>query len=200
LFGGYDWQVARLWLTGVEGDIAFGNSTMSRGGIPGTYGDGSAAAVSLLPGVEAQQADSATVKFGWDGSVRARLGYLSSPNVLVYGTGGIAFQQVSVTAACNGTAASFCGSVGRQFIFGYTEPPKSETISTTRTGWTIGGGVEAALSGNWFGKAEFRYADFGHLSHSFFAGTLDEVDVSLHPQTYTVLGGVGYKFAATAIR
>jgi opacity protein-like surface antigen len=201
LFGGYDWQVARQWVTGVEGDIAFGNSSMSRGGIPGTYGNGAGPAFFIMPGVEAQQADSATVKFGSDGSVRARLGYLSTPNVLIYGTGGVAFQQVSVTAACSGTAASFCGSVGRYLIVGYTEPPTSETLSTTRTGWTVGGGVEAALSGNWFGKAEFRYADFGHLSHSFFAGTVDdEVDISLHPQTYTVLGGVGYKFAATAIR
>jgi outer membrane immunogenic protein len=73
----------------------------------------------------------------------------------------------------------------------------TESFSAVRTEWTLGGGVEAVLSGNWFGKAEFRYANFGQVSHNFFAGTLDEVDMNLHPQTYTVLGGIGYKFSAT---
>jgi opacity protein-like surface antigen len=200
VFAGYDWQVARQWVTGIEADVALGDSSMRRGGIPGTYGDGSGAAALIAPGDEAQQADSAAVKFGRDGSARARLGYLSTPNVLVYGTGGIAFQRVSATVTCNGTVSSFCGSATRSVFPGFTEPAMAESFSTTRTGWTVGGGVEAALTGNWFGKAEFRYADFGHLSHNFFAGTLDEVDVSLHPQTYTVLGGVGYKFNATAMR
>jgi opacity protein-like surface antigen len=195
-FAGYDWQVARQWVTGIEANVAFGDSSMSRGGIPGTYGNGSGAAALIAPGVEAEQADSAAVKFGWDASARARLGYLSTPNVLVYGTGGIAFQRISATASCNGTVSSFCGSAARNFIPGFTEPPMTESFSAVRTGWTLGGGVEAVLSGNWFGKAEFRYANFGQVSHNFFAGTLNEIDMNLHPQTYTVLGGIGYKFNA----
>ncbi len=196
VFAGYDWQVTRQWVTGIEADVAFGDSSMRRRGIPGTYGDGSGAAALIAPGVEAEQADSAAVKFGWDGSARARLGYLSTPNILVYGTGGIAFQRISATASCNGTVSSFCGSVARTIFLGFTEPPMTQSFSAVRTGWTLGGGVEAVLSGNWFGKAEFRYADFGHVGHDFFAGTLDEVDMNLHPQTYTVLGGIGYKFSA----
>jgi outer membrane immunogenic protein len=194
IFVGYDWQIARQWVTGGEADIAFGNSSMSRGGIPGTFGNGSSATALLLPGIEAGQADSTTVKFGWDGSIRARLGYLATPNVLVYGTGGVAFQQISVTAACTATIGSYCGFIARAFVPGFIEPPRNETASTVRTGWTIGGGVEGALAGNWLGKAEFRYADFGHFSHNFFAGTVDEVDMNVRAQTYTVLGGIGYKF------
>ena len=97
LFAGYDWQVAPKWVTGIEGDIAFGDSSMRRGGIPGTYGNGCCGGVWLcVPGIEAEQVDSATVKLGWDASMRARLGYLTTPNILVYGTGGVAFQQMSV--------------------------------------------------------------------------------------------------------
>jgi opacity protein-like surface antigen len=197
-FVGYDWQVARHWVTGVEGDLSFGNSSMSRGGIPGTFGNGSAPAFFALPGIEALQADSSAVKFGWDGSIRARIGYLFTPSVLMYGTGGVAFQQLSVTANCSGFVTSWCDSA-RRFFTGLPviEPPKSETASTVKTGLTVGGGVESVLTGNWLGKAEFRYANFGRFNHAFFAGTIDEVDMNVHPQTYTFLAGVGYKFHGT---
>ncbi|HEX4410154.1 MAG TPA: outer membrane beta-barrel protein [Xanthobacteraceae bacterium] len=183
---GYDWQLTSKWVSGIEGDMNFGNSNMERAGIPGTYGNGSAAAgLFILPGVEAEQADSAAVKLGWDASIRARLGYLTTPNVLVYGTGGVAFQEMSMTAECNGTLNSYCRFLAR---------PQTETITKVKPGWTIGGGVESILSGNWTGKLEFRYADFNRLNYSFFGGTLNVVDVSLHAQTYTALAGIGYKF------
>jgi outer membrane immunogenic protein len=179
---------------------------MTRGGIPGTYGNGNAAANADLPGIEAEQLDSSSVKFGWDSSVRARVGYLSAPDILVYGTGGIAFQQVSVGASCNPTAFntinggpnSFCGfplfsNTGTAVL----EPANSERFSTVRAGWTPAAGLEGVLTGNWIGKLDFRYADFGHVNHNFFARTADEVDTSTHLQTYTVMAGLGYKFNGT---
>ena len=36
--------------------------------------------------------------------------------------------------------------------------------STTKTGWTVGGGIEARLSGNWTGKIEYLYMDLGTVS------------------------------------
>jgi opacity protein-like surface antigen len=184
IFVGYDWQIARRWVVGVEGDIAFGNSSMSRGGIPGTYGNGYVASLGFLPGTDAEGVDSTTVKFGWNGSMRGRVGYLAFPTVLVYETGGVAFQRVSVGATCDGSISSSClDGVAR-----------SETASTVRTGWTVGGGLEAILAGNWLGKLEFHFADFGHFNHAFFAGTADEVDTSVHLRTYTFLAGIGYKF------
>jgi outer membrane immunogenic protein len=171
---------------------------MTRGGIPGTFGNGSAAAALLTPGIEALQADSSTVKFGWDGSVRARVGYLSTPTVMVYGTGGVAVQQMTVAAACSGFITSWCDSALRGF-FGvpFIEPPRSQTASVVKGGWTAGGGVEGILTGNWLGKVEFRYADFGHYNHNFFVNTLDEVDATVHARTCTILAGIGYKFNGT---
>src|SRR5262249_20702680 len=37
----------------------------------------------------------------------------------------------------------------------------------TKTGWTVGGGLEYRLAGNWTAKAEYLYMDLGSLSHSF---------------------------------
>jgi outer membrane immunogenic protein len=38
------------------------------------------------------------------------------------------------------------------------------TLHSTSAGWTVGGGVEAALFGNITGKLEYLYADLGSLS------------------------------------
>ena len=43
------------------------------------------------------------------------------------------------------------------------------SASTTRVGWTVGGGLEYALTNNWLIRAEYRYSQFGHSS--FFADT-----------------------------
>ena len=36
--------------------------------------------------------------------------------------------------------------------------------SNTKTGWTVGGGIEGRLSGNWTGKIEYLYMDLGTVS------------------------------------
>lgn len=79
----------------------------------------------------------------------------------------------------------------------FIEPPRSQTASVVKGGWTAGGGVEGILTGNWLGKVEFRYADFGHYNHNFFVNTLDEVDATVHARTCTILAGIGYKFNGT---
>jgi outer membrane immunogenic protein len=77
---------------------------------------------------------------GVQGSIRGRVGY-AWDRVLIYGTGGVAF-------------AGFNGSISTPF--GY------DSASTTRVGWTVGGGLEYAVTNNWSIRAEYRYAQFGH--------------------------------------
>ena len=155
---------------------------MTEAGIPGTFGNAFPGAKTK--GIEAEGADSSSVTLGWDGSVRARLGVLASPNFLIFATGGVSFQRVEVGAACDGTAASWCS-------FGF---PKSQTSSMVKTGWTAGGGVEGPLAGEWMGRFEVRYADYGHVNTTFFAGTGDDVTTSVSLRTLTLLAGVGHKF------
>ena len=39
--------------------------------------------------------------------------------------------------------------------------------STTRWGWTVGGGIEWAFSQNWSVAGEYRYTDFGNRATTF---------------------------------
>ena len=43
----------------------------------------------------------------------------------------------------------------------------TDTPSEVRFGWTVGGGIEYALSPNWSVKAEYNYMDFGSQNYSF---------------------------------
>lgn len=173
IHGGYNWQFASLWVAGVETDVAWGNSSKTLVGIPGTLFPGQNPALLAV--------DSSTVTANWDGSVRGRIGFLASPTVLIYGTGGVAWQQISVTANCS-LGGPWCAVT------------RSESFTTTKTGWTIGGGAEATFWGNWLGRVEYRYADYGHVDHSFFANTIDQVGMTESLRTHTVLVGLGYKF------
>jgi opacity protein-like surface antigen len=186
LYAGYNWQFATKWVTGFEGDIGAGSSSrMTRGGIPGTFGNGFNA--FFFPGIEAEGVDSATVKLGWDGTVRGKIGMLVAPTILFYGTAGAAFQQISVSATCDGSINSWCVVA------------RNQSFSTVRTGWTAGAGLEGVLTGNWLGKVEVRYADFGRFNNRFFVGTVDEVVTNVHVQTYTALAGIAYKFGPSVV-
>lgn len=79
-------------------------------------------------------------RLDWFGTLRARAGIATGP-VLSYLTGGLAYGDVKTTLTpYGGSSISFGG---------------------TRTGWVAGSGVEAALGGNWTGKIEYLYLDFG---------------------------------------
>src|SRR5947207_11385615 len=110
---GYIWRVTPSWAVGVEGDLGWGDSSKSSAGIPGTCCAG-----------------SASVKEGWDGSIRGRVGYLLAPAWLLYATGGIAWQGIEVNASCGAGKNSFCIST------------HTESASTTATGWILGAGLE----------------------------------------------------------
>jgi outer membrane immunogenic protein len=81
---------------------------------------------------------------GIQGSIRGRLGY-AFDRVLIYATGGVAFAGVD-------------GSISTPF--GYT------SISNTRVGYTVGGGLEYAVTNNWSIRAEYRYSNFGTSSNN----------------------------------
>lgn len=177
-YAGYNWQFAPQWVVGLEGDFAAGSRKASQGGIPGTFGTS-----GIATGLLAANHDSAFVKQGWDGSIRARLGVLVTPSLLLYGTGGLAFQQVEVGANCDGTFRSWCLA------------PHAQSFTSVRTGWTVGGGAEIMLAQRWMMRAEYRYADFGSMTETFFpAGSADQVRMNARLRTSTALGGIAYKF------
>jgi outer membrane immunogenic protein len=168
----------------VEADVAWGRNDKTLAGIPGTFGPGGQ---GVGPG--AIDFDNSSVRLGWDGSLRARAGFLVAPTWLVYVAGGLAWQQAHINATCFGSAAnaSWCAAV------------RDETFSTTRLGWTIGIGAEAVIWGNWLVRAEYRFADYGNVDHTFFAGSGgDEVYMRESLRTHTASVGLAYKFGAGA--
>lgn len=88
------------------------------------------------------------------GSIRGKVG-LAWDRALIYATGGVAFggfnTDVSVANAALG-------------IFG------NGNVSTTRVGWTVGGGVQYAVTNNWSVFAEYRYTNWGSINTGPFGG------------------------------
>lgn len=112
----------------------------------------------------------------WTGSVRGQLGVASGP-LLAYVTGGAA-----VIALKGCTQAT----VGAPCIAG-------DIFSDDRWGWTIGGGLDYALAGNWSARVEYLFADYGARTYATGAGAgLVRVDL----RTNVVRGGLSYKFGS----
>ncbi|MSO67054.1 MAG: porin family protein [Pseudolabrys sp.] len=57
---------------------------------------------------------------------------------------------------------------------------------STKAGWTVGGGVEAALAGPWTAKVEYLYVDLGR------GGSIAGSDASF--KTNIVRAGLNYRF------
>jgi len=171
---GYMFYGAPEWLAGFAAEFAYYNVFMDPG-IPGT-----GAAIILGD----RSADSASVRANWAFSLLARLGYLVTPTTQVYGIGGVSW--LNMDAAINCTGPGVCGSNGIT--------PFSQTNSATKAGYTIGGGIETILSGNWRGKMEYRYSDYGKFSTDFGnrAGLALAADIDVH--THTLMFGLIYGF------
>src|SRR5882757_5342913 len=149
---GYNWQVNQFVL-GVEADAV------------GTGLKGSSATASRTIGAPifaVPVTQTVTVDFGhveWMASFRGRAGFAVN-QALFYVTGGGAVAEFggSRTTLVNGPGISI---------------PAAGTYvannggSTTRWGWTVGGGIEWAFNQNWSVAGEYRYTDFGNRGTTF---------------------------------
>jgi outer membrane immunogenic protein len=180
---GTNWQVAPRWVVGVEGDVGFSNSQGQIRAIPGTSGIIAPAAVASN--------DSVTMKENWDAGLRARLGFAVTPSVLVFGTGGLAWQNVQVNMNC--TTMGICGAIGI--------PAFSANASTTMSGWSVGGGIDVKLSERWSARGEYRYANFGSWQTAFTspAGPVGlSVTADITMRTQMMLFALIYAFGGSA--
>jgi opacity protein-like surface antigen len=102
-----------------------------------------------LPPLCAAFAASYAQKLPWFGTLRPRIGYALG-NWLFYATGGGALGQVDTSA----TAA-----VG-SFV-------ATNNHSQTRSGWTLGGGVEVGFAPGWSAKIEYLHVDLGSRTTTY---------------------------------
>lgn len=110
VFGGYQWQQENF-VYGAEADLGYN-------GVKGSSN-----------GIEA--------KGGLEGSLRARLGYAVTPEILLYGTGGLAGKNQKIEDA-------------------------TTSESKAMFGWTAGVGTDIKITDNVFGRVEYRYTDYGN--------------------------------------
>jgi outer membrane immunogenic protein len=100
-------------------------------------------------------------------TARGRVG-IAADRWLPYVTGGLAVGDIKAT------------------VPGFTG------IDKTNAGWTAGGGLEFAVTGNWTAKAEYLYVDLGHAGCSVDCGLPLGNNVGL--TTNVVRGGLNYRF------
>ena len=177
---GYNWQTGAFVL-GVETD--FDGSTVSKDfhfsstpfGGPGIFG-GDVLNVN------------AKASLDWLGTTRGRVGFVVTPDnrLMIYATGGVAYgggsSHFNVFDSANGLF--FAGSP-----------------SSTRVGWTIGGGVEYAITNNITIRGEYLYADLGSNTINtvgnaavteFFPGSVATARFSYNASIFRA--AVNYKF------
>ena len=178
IFGGQvgcDYQFATNWVVGIQGDFAGARLTGDRFCSP-FFCD------TVTSGL-------IRVRTDWIASVTGRLGVTGwLPRTLLYVRGGVAWvrDKWDINDADefrpNGSGP---------------EIRESPVISQTRTGWTIGGGIEYAVAPNWSVFAEFNHYDFGTKNLFHFAatsGSTRTVDISTTQRVESVRVGVNYRF------
>jgi outer membrane immunogenic protein len=112
----------------------------------------------------------------WFDTLTARVGYLVTPQVLLYAQGGAAWTNTNIT---------FLDGSGAQL---------GET-SNDRTGWTVGAGVEWRFAPQWSVFAEYNFMGFGTQSATFTGcGGTCVVNANAKADVQNVLAGVNYKF------
>lgn len=127
--GGYNWQFAPNWVFGLEGDSSWGSLKDTSG--------------------------ATKVEIDSMGTGRGRLGYAFN-NLLLYGTGGLAYAHVKSTA---------------------TGPATSDHYML---GWTAGAGLEYQFMPRWSAKIEYAYMDFGDVSETVgVTGLHDKLDAHM---------------------
>jgi len=145
---GFNYQFANRWVAGIEADI-------DGAGIKGSTGS----CFTTTNGLGPAGCGSTNTALNDFGTVRGRLGYAWT-NVLLYGTGGLAWGQNSTTriSTCVG---AMCTAASLPFT------SNSPSSSSSSVGWAAGAGAEWAFLPNWSLRAEYLHLQFNNLGTSY---------------------------------
>jgi outer membrane immunogenic protein len=176
---GYNWQINNAVL-GVETDFNY-------------FGiKGSSTGTAVYPCCVANTFTvSSSESTDWLWTLRGRVGFLVTPALLLYGTGGLAVADLKASYLFTDT---------------FDAARESASISSTRYGWTAGVGGEYALLNGWSIKAEYLYVDLGRASTTSTNLTTGAGPYPVHVFTHTVdlrsnIGrvGINYKFGGPVV-
>jgi outer membrane immunogenic protein len=117
----------------------------------------------------------------WYATATGRIGFAAN-DFLFYAKGGAAWMSVNYTQA----ASTGSGNVS------------SQTISDTRSGFTVGGGMEFGMTESLSARVEYDYLNFGTKTYTF--GNLNTsiaplvLPVSIRSSTSLITAGINYRF------
>ncbi|MBN9258599.1 MULTISPECIES: hypothetical protein [unclassified Mesorhizobium] len=154
---GYNYQISPQVVLGLEADIQ------------GSGGDNSFS--TPFSGIGCNRfecyslsgtATTSDARIEWFGTVRGRVGVLINPDLLLFGTGGLAYGSVnSGNVTINAYDPHFAASFG---------PSTSSFGQRTKIGFAVGAGLEGRFSewlpANWTWKLEYMYVDLGSRDSS----------------------------------
>ena len=136
---GYNYQYTNDVVLGLEVDLQ---------GLTGNSVSG--AGIGLTQNPSMITALTASKSLDYFGTIRGRVGYLLTPTLLGYVTGGAAYGQIGMASS----VASFAPD-------SHTTTVGGDSLSGVRVGWTAGAGLEWSLDPKWSVKAEYLYYDLG---------------------------------------
>jgi outer membrane immunogenic protein len=125
-------------------------------------------------------------------TLTGRFGYTVEPATLLYVKGGAAWVRSSFKECCEPTVV----------IFDFLGPLNDGIADVTRTGWTIGAGLEHMFAPNWSAFVEYGYIGLGSSSVRFSpinsspGPFIYHIDQNVH----TVLLGLNYRFGGFGSR
>ena len=191
---GYNWQAGSNWLLGVEADFS----------LAGMNGRATGSSVLIAPTetlpITAEQSTD------WYGTVRGRLGWLATPNFLLFGTGGFAYGRVAGNANLTFNIPGPPGFImfappgAFSIICMVNVPCFTGSAAETRSGWTAGGGVEYLLDQHWSAKIEYQFVDLGTETVRLTAAgatpttSPSSFNVAFHDRFNVVRVGLNYRF------
>ncbi len=183
------------WTDGGFGGVQFGYNLQRDRLVFGIETDIQAAGVGGKMALGAVSSDqsvdtSAVAKssLDWFGTLRGRAGYAFG-STLVYATAGLAYGggKDSLTQSSHNALNTVGATASKDF---------------TAAGYTVGAGVETAISPSWSVKAEYQYIDLGTSSLSTSRDIPNSTDTggasaSFDHSYHTMRVGVNYKFNQT---
>ncbi|MFL9827108.1 outer membrane protein [Rhodoplanes sp. SY1] len=179
LEAGFDVQASAAMVAGFVADFSL--MSLER--------NGAGTSTSLLSAPSFTQTLTAEQKVDWWGTLRARVGWLATDSVLLYGTGGLAYGHVerSSTYRFDGPAGTFGAGLGGFSYQCFTPgvPCFSGSTSGVELGWTAGAGAEWRLSGRWSVKAEYLYVNLGRTGVVSTALAIGVGSPGTRPSSYT---------------
>lgn len=172
---GFNLQLLPNWVAGIEADVSGADI---KGAFPCFNG--------IHAFVGETSADSCRSKSDVLGTIVGRIGPTVGP-AWIYVLGGGAWirdhysDDYFLTPDCGGLCATY-------------------SASETRWGWTVGTGIEYAISANWSAKVQYNFMDFGTRELTFIAPVGPDIgcpchyDENIQQRIHTVKFGINYRW------